>query len=354
MGPDVDLLVVGGGPVGLVTALRAADAGLAVTVVEPRRGPVDKACGEGLMPAALDRLGQVGVDPDGHDLAGIVYTDGRHRVRAPLTRPGRGVRRTVLHAALLEAAEHAGVQVRHTRMVGIEPGDARDRARPARVRTADGQALTAAFVVAADGLHSPTRRALGLERPARPGARRFGLRAHYAVAPWSDGVEVHWSRDAEAYVTPVADDLVGVALLSRPPGRFDAGWTDFPALAGRLAGSEPVSAVRGAGPLRQRVRSTVSGRVLLVGDAAGYVDALTGEGLTLGTAQAFAAVDAVLAGTPLAYARRAPALGRRSTLLTRSLLAASGQRTVRRLVVPAAARVPALYRGAVRQLADGR
>lgn len=353
MDPQAELLVVGGGPVGLVTALLAAGAGLSVTVLEPRHGPVDKACGEGLMPAALDRLAQVGVDPDGQDLAGIVYTDGRHRVRAPLTRPGRGVRRTILHAALLEAADRAGVGVRHTRMVRIEPGDARDPDRPARVRTADGQELTAPFVVAADGLHSPTRRALGLERPAGPG-RRFGLRAHYAVAPWSDGVEVHWSRDAEAYVTPVAGDLVGVALLCRPPARWDGTWRDFPELARRLAGAEQVSAVRGAGPLRQRVRGTVRGRVLLVGDAAGYVDALTGEGLTLGSAQAFAAVDAVLAGSPGQYARRASALGRRSTLLTRSLLAASDRRTVRRLVVPAAARLPAVYRGAVRQLADGR
>lgn len=349
----MDLLIIGGGPVGLVAALRAAHAGLSVTVLEPRRGPVDKACGEGLMPAALDRLAQVGADPAGRDLTGIVYTDGRRRVSAPLTRPGRGVRRTVLHAALLEAADRAGVRLRQARVTRVEPGDAGDPARPARVVTSDGQELTAPFVVAADGLHSAARRTLGLERPAGP-RRRFGLRAHYAVAPWSDAVEVHWGRDAEAYVTPVAEDLVGVALLCRAPARWDVTWRDFPELAGRLAGREQTSAVRGAGPLRQRVRSTVRGRVLLVGDAAGYVDALTGEGLTLGTAQAFAAVDAVLAGSPAQYARRAPALGRRSTLLTHALLVASRPRAVRRLIVPAAAGVPVVYRGAVRALADGR
>lgn len=349
----MDLLVIGGGPVGLVTALRAVHSGLSVTVLEPRRGPVDKACGEGLMPAALDRLVQVGIDPHGHELTGIVYTDGRRRVTAPLTRPGRGVRRPVLHAALLEAAGRAGVQLRHTSMAGVEPGVVGDRTRPARVRTTDGEELSAPFVVAADGLHSPTRRALGLERPAGP-RRRFGLRAHYALAPWTDAVEVHWSRSAEAYVTPVAEDLVGVALLCRPPTRWDGTWQDFPDLARRLAGSEQVSSVRGAGSLRQRVRSTVSGRVLLVGDAGGYVDALTGEGLTLGTAQAFAAVEAVLAGSPARYARRASALGRRSTLLTRSLLTVSGHDASRRLLVPAAARLPMVFRAAVRQLADGR
>lgn len=349
----MDLLVVGGGPVGLVTALRAAAEGLSVTVLEPRRGTVDKACGEGLMPAALDRLARVGVDPAGHDLAGIVYTDGRHRATAPLPRPGRGVRRTVLHAALLEAAGLAGVDLRHTSMVATDPGDAADPDRPARVRTADGQELTVRFVVAADGLHSPTRRALGLDRRGPP-RQRFGLRAHYAVAPWGDDVEVHWGPGAEAYVTPVADDLVGVALLCHRPARWDGTWSDFPALAERFSGAEQMSAVRGAGPLLQRVRSRVRGRVLLVGDAAGYVDALTGEGLTLGTAQAFAAVEAVLAGSPGRYARQATAVGRRSTVLTRTLLSVSGTRATRRLVVPAATRLPAVFGQAVRLLADGR
>lgn len=357
----MDLLVVGGGPVGLTTALHAVRAGLSVTVLEPRTGPVDKACGEGLMPAALDRLREVGVDPPGHDFAGITYTDGHHRVTAPLPRPGRGVRRTTLHEVLLGAGDRAGVAVRHTSLAEIDPGDPRDARRPARVRTSDGDDLAVPFVVAADGLHSPTRRALGLHAPSRRTPRRrgpargerFGLRAHYAIRPWTNAVEVHWGPSAEAYVTPVADDLVGVALLCRRPARWDPTWADFPVLAQRLAGAGQATTVRGAGPLRQRVSSTVSGRVLLVGDAGGYVDALTGEGLTLGTAQAQAAVRAVLAHDPAGYARTARALGRRSTLLTSALLAASSRRPVRGLIVPAAARLPAVFRTAVEQLAAG-
>ena len=61
------------------------------------------------------------------------------------------------------------------------------------------------YLVAADGLHSPVRRMLGLDA-ATPGRRRFGLRCHVQQAPWSSYVEVHWSRRAEAYVTPVDDD----------------------------------------------------------------------------------------------------------------------------------------------------
>src|SRR6185437_3469572 len=98
---------------------------------------------------------------------------------------------------------------------------------------------------------------------------------------------------AEAYVTPVSDDLVGVAVLGPGDGTRFEGWLpEFPELYGRLAGAEPATAVRGAGPLRQRATRRVAGRALLVGDASGYVDALTGEGISLGLAHARAAVAA--------------------------------------------------------------
>ena len=112
-------------------------------------------------------------------------------------------------------------------------------------------------------------------------------------------VEVHWSPVGEAYVTPVADDRVGHRGAQRRARRPLAELlAAFPPLAGRLAGPRPVGGVRGAGPLRQRSRRRVAGRVLLVGDAAGYVDALTGEGIALGLAQARAAVAAVRGRAP--------------------------------------------------------
>jgi flavin-dependent dehydrogenase len=109
--------------------------------------------------------------------------------------------------------------------------------------------------------------------------------------------------------------------------------------------------VRGAGPLRQRARRRVAGRVLLVGDAAGYVDALTGEGLALGLAQARAAVAAIVSGRPAGYELAARRLGWRHELLTHTLLRASRLPVVRERLVPAAAAAPRVFGAAVDQLA---
>jgi flavin-dependent dehydrogenase len=207
----------------------------------------------------------------------------------------------------------------------------------------------ARYLVAADGLHSPVRRLLGLDRPSA-GGRRFGQRRHLASRPWTSFVEVYWSAVGEAYVTPVADDEVGVAVLTRERRPWAELLRSFPALVEHLDGA-PTSTVRGAGPLRQRARRRVAGRVLLVGDAAGYVDALTGEGIALGLAQARAAVEAVRDGRPAGYARAARRLGRRHELLTRGLVGATRLPAVRRRVVPAAALLPGVFAAAVDQLA---
>jgi flavin-dependent dehydrogenase len=338
-----DVVVVGGGPIGLATALYAARAGLDVAVLEPRPAPIDKACGEGLMPGAVGDLDELGIELSGLPLTGIRYVDGARSVDAPFRAgPGRGVRRTALHAALTEAVARAGVPVerRTVRTISQDDDGVIVDAEPAR------------YVLAADGLHSAVRRMVGLEEGhrGRRGRRRFGLRRHVATAPWTTFVEVHWSPRAEAYVTPVAEDCVGVALLVDEGGDYDDLLADFPALGERLVGV-PATRVLGAGPLRQRSRRRVAGRVLLVGDAAGYVDALTGEGIALGLAQARAAVEAVRAGNPAGYERHWQRLSWRHNLLTHGVLAASGRPTLRRRLVPAAEAAPWLFRAAVNELA---
>lgn len=335
-----DLVVAGGGPIGLVTSLYAARAGLDVVVREPRQGVIDKACGEGLMPAAVAGLLDLGVTLDGHPIEGIRYVDPGHDVEARFRHgPGRGVRRTTLHAALLEAVTAAGVTVEHRAVEQVE-----DRGSHVLV---DGQ--PARHLVAADGLHSPLRRLLGLDAPVAV-ARRFGLRCHVDVVPWTSFVEVHWSPHGEAYVTPVGDARVGVAVLTSRRGGFEDLLEDFPTLAPRLRGLVRTK-VRGAGPLRQRATARVRGRCLLVGDAAGYVDALTGEGIAVGVAQARAAVAAVLADDPAGYERRWRRVTWRHDLLTHGLLTATRHRSLRTRIVPAASALPRVFELAVNQLA---
>jgi flavin-dependent dehydrogenase len=335
-----DLLVAGGGPAGLATALYAVRAGLSVTVRDPRGGVVDKACGEGLMPGALAALLDLGIDPAGHELTGIRYLAGERAASASFRDgPGRGVRRTTLHASMREAAVCAGVVIEQRTVTDVVQDDSGVVVDGARAR----------FLIAADGLHSPLRRSLGLE--ARPASfRRYGLRRHFAMTPWTSHVEVHWADSAEAYVTPVGAGLVGVAMLTSTRGSFGSHLARFPALESRLSAHEG-GAVMGAGPLRQRATSRVQGRALLVGDAGGYVDALTGEGIALALAQARSAVSAIADEDPGRYEHEWHAITRRYRLITAALLGATRVRPVRRALVPAAALLPGVFTAAVGALA---
>lgn len=337
-----DLIVVGGGPAGLAAAIEAARRGLSCVVLEPRQGVIDKACGEGLMPAGVAALAALGVElPGGRPFAGIHYRNGREPAAwAEGTLPGGpglGVRRAQLHGALLARATSLGVEVR--------PHRARDvRQRGDRV-VADG--LEARWLVAADGLASPIRRAMALELPPR-GPARYGARRHFRVRPWTDRVEVWFGTAVEAYVTPVGPDEVGVAVLFEAPGRYDALLAALPALRERLG--EPTTAVRGAGPFERRVRRRVAGRVLLVGDAAGYVDPLTGEGVALALESGVAAVRAIAAGRPEAYEGAWRRLAWRPFALTAALLRLT-RSPLRRALVPALRRAPWLFDAALAALA---
>lgn len=335
-----DVIVAGGGPAGLATAIYAARAGLDVTVWEPRDGVIDKACGEGLMPGAVRALAELGVDPPGHRLDGIRYVAEQSSAQADFRDGhGRGIRRTVLHRAMRDAVLREGVPIVQRAVTRVRQD--RDGV------VVDG--MPSRFLIAADGLHSPTRRLLGLDGAAAA-VRRYGLRCHLATAPWTSHVEVHWSAGAEAYVTPVGEGLVGVALLTTTRRPFHEQLAGFPDLQERLHGSE-TSSVRGAGPLRQRSRRRTAGRVLLVGDAAGYVDALTGEGVALGLAQARAAVGCLVVGDPERYELAWQRLTWRYRSLTAALLGASRVPAVRRRIVPAAAAMPTVFQAAVNTLA---
>jgi menaquinone-9 beta-reductase len=344
---DTDVLVVGGGPIGLAAAIEARLAGLDVVVVEPRGASIDKACGEGLMPGAVAALARIGVHPQGHPLLGIGYRGGdRHADHHFESGPGLGVRRTTLHAALDARATALGVRRVAGRVGTIEQDD----------DTVSAAGLRAGWLLGCDGLHSTVRRVVGLDRPAAGpprgrgdrDRRRFGLRQHFRVAPWTDLVEVHWGPTVEAYVTPVADDVVGVALLGPPHTDYAGALATFPELAERLRGAEPAGTLRGAGPLHQRTSRRTAGRVRLVGDASGYVDALTGEGLRVGLAQAAAAVAHL--DDAGAYERAWSASTRDYRLLTTALVALATS-PLRRVIVPAAVHLPSAFGAVVERLA---
>lgn len=351
------LLVVGGGPAGLATAIHAAQAGREAVVIERQSGVIDKACGEGLMPAGVAALARLGIDPRGlgRPFRGIRYIDGPHSAAADFAHgPGLGIRRLALHEALSARAAALGVARVEGRLRALSQD-----ADGVQLTLGSGAQLRGGWLVGADGLRSTVRGLLGLGLPpVRP--RRLGLRQHYAVAPWSDHVEVHWSPGAEAYVTPVGPRLVGLAMLvtgalperaaGGPPGQtpFDRLLGLFPALRERLQGAPVASHVRGAGPFETRVARRRAGRVLLVGDAAGYLDPLTGEGLKLGFLGAEAAVEAIVRGRPQDWERDWRRITRRYYLGTAGLLALTGQPRLRRWMVPLLARVPWVMGGVLR------
>jgi len=343
----IDVLVVGAGPAGLATAIHCRQRGLSVTVLEQRAGPIDKACGEGLMPATVQRLAAIGVVPPGRPFRGIRYLDARRlddRYRADAAfrgGDGLGVRRTCLQHSLAARAVQLGVAVAQTRVTGFAQDGCGVEVAGLRGR----------YLVAADGLHSTIRRACALD-PAPARRPRYGLRRHFRVAAWSDLVEVYWAHGSEAYVTPVDDGLVGVAVLGGDVGGFDARLQAFPALRDRLAGAQPTGDVLGAGPLRQNVRRRVAGRVLLVGDASGYVDALTGEGIGVALSQAAVLARCLAAQRPDDYEQAWLRVSRRARLLTGVLLWSRHRPLLAPRIVPAAHRLPRLFSAIVNQVAQ--
>ncbi|HLK63525.1 MAG TPA: NAD(P)/FAD-dependent oxidoreductase [Bryobacteraceae bacterium] len=319
-----DLLVIGGGPAGLATAIAARLQGLTVTLADGIRPPIDKACGEAILPAGVEVLQRLGVHcsaDDGFWFRGIRFVSDGLSVEAEFPSGcGLAMRRTRLHEMLTERASQLGVRL----LWGTHLSEAE--------RSSSG-----GWIVGADGQGSQVRRAAGMDGAVRE-SHRFGFRRHYRAAPWSDLVEVHWGSRCQIYVTPVAGDEVGVALLSRDPHlRLDDALTEFPRLARRLRGAEASSTERGAATFFRRLRRVFRDRTALVGDASGSVDAITGDGLSLAFHQAEALAGALRAGDLARYQAAHSRLARRPALAASLLLTLD--------------RFPALRRGVLRLLA---
>lgn len=280
-----DLVVVGGGPAGLAVAIVAAEQGLSVVVIERRDFPPDKACGEGVLPPGVKALQRLGIADrfdrsTSYRFSGIrfIQEDGS-AAESVMPSNGMGIRRTLLIEALARRAQEMGAVLRHRCSVtGFEA-----KSSEAVVNTSEGKVF-GRLVVAADGLHSSLRKASGLEATSNS-RRRFALRQHYQIRPWTDFVEVYVDNKGEAVATPVSDDSVGVnfvwedGVIQQPTLPVLA--KRFPALMARLGSAPAISSIKGAGPMARGATRRNGNRIVLVGDAAGFVDSISGDGLSI-------------------------------------------------------------------------
>lgn len=333
-----DVFVIGGGPAGLAAAIATRKKGLRVTVADGAQPPIDKACGEGLLPDTLAALGELGVLMDaskGFALRGVRFLQGTSAVDADFPfGPGMGVRRPVLHQKMVEQAREVGVSLLwKTAVTGLCPEGV----------VAGGRVIAARWIVGADGIRSRVRRWMGLDIRT-PHAWRYAFRRHYRVKPWSDYMEIYWGRHMQAYVTPVGEREVCAVLISRKPGRhFASAAEELPRLAERLDLAEGAGTERGAITLTHRLERVYRGRVALIGDASGSVDAVTGHGLGLGFRQAAALVGALEKGDLHLYQNAHRRLARRPALMGRLMLLLDGRAALRERTIRALASDPGVF-----------
>lgn len=336
-----DLLVIGAGPGGSALAAAAARRGLEVILVEASRHPRPKACAEYASPRLVEELALLGLAPHAWTAAAVpldgmrLFVDGTasdlRYADAAGARSAWGLDRLAFDALLAGHAAASGARLlEETRLVTLlrEGG----RVAGAELVGAQGDLRVAArWVVGADGARSRTARLLGVERPVRF-PRRLGLVAHYSgVDELRRHGEMHVGRGLYIGLapTPNGELNVGMALPmagGRAEDRFEAAIASLPRVARRLEHARRLTPIRGAAPIGHRVSDVAGPGWMLIGDAAGFVDPFTGEGIFRALRSARAAADTLAARDPAgayrAARRRAFSAKDALTWTVQSLLAA--------------------------------
>jgi flavin-dependent dehydrogenase len=338
-----DVFIVGGGPAGLAAAIALRLRGVDVLLADALVPPIDKACGEGIMPDSRRELARLGVDlapAHGAPFRGIRFRDDRSTVSADfhagvdLPGEGIGLRRLVLHSLLVDRARELGVRMCWGRVTTLLPN------QPPLL---GGESVTYRYLIGADGQSSRVRTWAGLDRGTLY-TRRFGFRTHYRIKPqseiWPRYVEVHWGPLGQAYITPIGDNEICVAAVTRFPAvaRTERIIDSIPALRERLQGAEITSRERGAVTTTRRLRRTttresgsVAGdNIALLGDASGSADAVTGEGLAVVFRQAALLAESIDSGSLEPYAAGHPKTLNRPQAMARALLLLDRYPTLRR------------------------
>jgi flavin-dependent dehydrogenase len=340
MKKDADVFVVGGGPAGLVAAIAARQQGLSVIVADGADHPIDKPCGEGLIPETQSALAKLNIkvpESEGYRFRGIRFLQPKNQVCAEYAHGehGIGIRRTVLHDLLVAKAEECGVKVMwKTPVVGIEKHG---------VKLKEGT-VEAGWIVGADGSGSRVRKWSGLEKTVSK-HQRFASRRHYRVTPWTDYMEIHWGERAQGYVTPISNDEVCIVMVAEKveDANFSGALENCPEMRDRLEKAELSSRERGAITSMHTLENIYRENVALVGDASGSVDAITGEGLRLAFAHALALAEGIKRGDLREYQRIHRQLARRPTWMGKLLVTLGRHAGMRRRAIKTLAANPEIF-----------